>query len=370
MPDPNTLTGREPAKQGIAPSPVAAASPGEVEPAITIAGVTHSYPARRISKREKKQAIQRGDVEPQQQAAGPALSDVDLSIQRGEIFGILGPNGSGKSTLFKILATLLRPTSGSVSVFGDDAIASPAAVRNHLGVVFQSPSLDLKLKARENLMHQGHLYGLRGSDLQTRIANALSQTQLESRADELVERFSGGMRRKLEVAKALLHEPSLLLLDEPSTGLDPVARRDLWARLADLRATRGLTIVVSTHLMDEAEMCDRLAIIDRGKVISQGRPNDLKQALGGHVVTIDLQPGISPEEAQGLRSRLAEATPGLAGEQRIAVIDHSIVIAADNGPELVPRVADILPADAVGRISVGPPTLDDVFTQSTGRAFE
>ena len=369
MPDPNTVTDPRPAQQAAAQAAGATSALDGAESAIEISGVTHQYPTRKISRKEKKAAIARGDVDPPQHATGPALSDVTLSVRRGEIFGILGPNGSGKSTLFRILATLLRPTSGIVRVFGDDAVAQPAAVRNHLGVVFQSPSLDLKLKARENLMHQGHLYGLRGSDLQTRIDRALAQTQLASRADDLVERYSGGMRRKLEVAKALLHDPALLLLDEPSTGLDPVARRELWVRLADLRDSSGLTIVVSTHLMDEAEQCDRLAILDRGSLVTLGRPGDLKRALGGHVVTITLQADVSRSEAEAFCVSLGDAL-ALRDAERPQCIDRRIVIASTAGPELVPRISQLLPAEAVGHISVGPPTLDDVFVQATGRSFE
>ncbi len=367
MANPHTLPDREIQS---APEP-ANGQAAEVDAArgiaVSVECVTHEYPARKPSRREKRAAAKAGRGV-SDQPIGPALSDVSLTVYEGEIFGILGPNGSGKSTLFKLLATLLRPTRGSMKVFGDDPALRPADVRNHLGVVFQSPSLDLKLKAYENLLHQGHLYGLRGNDLQQRITAALQQTHLEARKDELVERFSGGMRRKLEVAKALLHHPRLLLLDEPSTGLDPVARRELWDRLRELSRTQGLTIVVSTHLMDEAERCDRLAILDRGNLVALDKPAALKESLGGHLVSVVLQAGTSPDEAERLCRELTNALGPWPGDQPKCVNGEILIPSA--GPDVVPKVAELLPAAVVSQISIGSPTLEDVFVRSTGRAFE
>src|SRR3954469_23101552 len=187
-----------------------------------------------------------------------ALDGVSLSVGAGEIFAILGPNGSGKTTLFRLLSTLVPAPPGRVKVLGLDAAEQRDAIRREIGVVFQSPSLDKQLTAEENLTHQGHLYGLRGADLRSRVAQALDAFGLGDRARERVAGFSGGMRRRVEIAKALLHRPRLLLMDEPSTGLDPAARIDLWRIITDVSG-QGVTVLVTTHLMDEADRCTRLA---------------------------------------------------------------------------------------------------------------
>src|SRR5437667_5011920 len=188
-----------------------------------------------------------------------ALAGISLDINDREIFGFLGPNGSGKTTLFRILSTLIPPAEGSISIAGLDLRHSRNAIRQLIGVVFQSPSLDKQLTAEENLRHHGHLYGLRGSELESRIDQMLARVGLSQRPREFVGQFSGGMRRRVELAKGLLTWPKILLLDEPSTGLDPGARIDLWRYLREIRAESGVTILVTTHLMDEAEHCDRLA---------------------------------------------------------------------------------------------------------------
>src|SRR5208282_4074742 len=196
-------------------------------------------------------------------------------------------NGSGKTTLFRILSTLMLPTAGRAMIMGFDAAQEPARLRRQIGVVFQAQSIDPKLTASENLWHQGHLYGLHGAALTRRIQEILSRVGLADRARELVETFSGGMQRRIELAKGLLHHPAVLLLDEPTTGLDPGARRDLWQYLQILRDEEKVTVIVTTHLMEEAERCDRLAILNEGKLVALGTPAELKHEIGGDVILLD-----------------------------------------------------------------------------------
>src|ERR1051326_3409812 len=187
-----------------------------------------------------------------------ALNGISFEVRGGEIFGLLGPNGSGKTTLFRILSTLMLPTAGKTLIAGFDPGENGNEVRRRIGVVFQSQSADIKLTAAENLWHQGHLYGLRGAELKRRIHQMLERVGLADRAQERVETLSGGMQRRIELAKGLLHHPRVLLLDEPTTGLDPGARRDVWQYLQELRSQEQVSVVVTTHLMEEAERCDRL----------------------------------------------------------------------------------------------------------------
>ena len=215
-----------------------------------------------------------------------ALSEVTFDVAKGEIFGFLGPNGGGKTTLFKILSTFLSPSEiSSIRIGGFDLSRESHSVRKLLGVVFQSPSLDKKLKVSENLIHQGHLYGLKGTELKNRIEDVLKKVKLLDRKQELVEKLSGGLQRRLEIAKALLHQPSLLLLDEPTTGLDPAARLDVWDILQKLQ-TEGVTSLLTTHLIEEAEKCDRLGILHKGKLIALGTPQTLKEGVEGDILTI------------------------------------------------------------------------------------
>jgi ABC-2 type transport system ATP-binding protein len=209
-----------------------------------------------------------------------ALDQVCLRVNAREIFGLLVPNGGGKTTLFRILSTLVRPTAGSASILGLDLARDTGAIRRRLGVVFQAPSLDKKLTVRENLAHQGHLYGLSGKSLGERIDHLLLEFNLCDRTRDLVETLSGGLQRRVEIAKCLLHRPEILLLDEPSTGLDPGARIDLWQTLYPLRDQQDVTVLLTTHLMEEAERCDRVAIIDRGKIVAEGAPEELRSAIG------------------------------------------------------------------------------------------
>ena len=285
-----------------------------------------------------------------------ALDDVSFSVGRGEIFGLLGPNGGGKTTLFKILSTLMAPTSGSAFIFGD-GLASAAAVRRHLGVVFQHPSLDGKLTVVENLVCHGHLYGLSGTNLRERSRTVLQRLGLVDRSGDRVERLSGGLQRRAELAKALLHQPPLLLLDEPSTGLDPGARRDFMQYLRQLREQDGVTVVLTTHYMEEAERCDRTAILHQGKLVTVGSPAELKNQVGGDVVVIHTA------DPQALRRSIQQRFGCDA-----AIVDGTLRVERARGHEFVRDVVEAFGRD-VTLVSYGKPTLEDVFIHLTGHRF-
>jgi ABC-2 type transport system ATP-binding protein len=283
-----------------------------------------------------------------------ALSDLSLSVSAGEVFGLLGPNGSGKTTLFRILSTLIPAPAGTVSIFGHDAATARAAIRQLIGVVFQSPSLDKQLSARENLVHQGHLYGLRGRELSARIDETLTAFGLTERAGERVAGFSGGMRRRVEIAKGLLHRPRLLLMDEPSTGLDPAARIDLWKIIQDVSRAQGVTVCVTTHLMDEADRCDRLAILAGGKLLACDTPDALKGTIGGDVISL------TTREPERLRQILRDN----CGFE-VEVMGQALRLERHNGHTVIPQLIEAAPG-LVDSVSVGKPTLEDVFIRLTG----
>lgn len=337
--------------------------------AIRVEHLSHIYPAtpaRRACAPHRANRLAAAPdtlhpIEPNQ----PALNDISLVVEPGEVFAILGPNGGGKTTLFRILSTLLRPTHGRVSVFGYDVPSQPRQVRRRLGVVFQMPSLDVKLTARENILHQGHLYGLKGRDLLNRVDRLLDQAGLLDKAHARVETFSGGMRRRVELAKAMLHEPPLLLLDEPSTGLDVAARRDLWDTLQQLRDTRGVTIAMTTHLMDEADRCDRLAVLDRGRLVALDTPSDLKTLIGGDVVTIEPLACGAGELAREITERFG---PWDGERTKPKATDGIVRFERPDGPTFVATLAQSLPGK-IQSVTVGRPTLEDVFMHLTGRSL-
>lgn len=286
-----------------------------------------------------------------------ALNGVSFEVRPAELFGLLGPNGSGKTTLFRILSTLMVPVAGRAMIMGFDAAKDPNALRRQIGVVFQAQSIDVKLTAAENLTHQGHLYGLHGTALKARIQEMLDRVGLADRADEKAATFSGGMQRRLELAKGLLHHPSVLLLDEPTTGLDPGARRDLWQYLAILRDEEHVTVLVTTHLMEEAERCDRLAILNEGKVVALGTPNDLKHEIGGDVILLDSK---DPDSlARGIADRFHSDAQVLQGKVRLE---------RENGHRFITDVVEAFPGE-IEAVSVSKPTLEDVFIHRTGHRF-
>jgi len=287
----------------------------------------------------------------------PALNGVSFDVGPAELFGLLGPNGSGKTTLFRILSTLMLPTSGRALIMACDAARDPNAVRRQIGIVFQAQSIDLKLSAYENLRHQGHLYGLHGAALHARIGEMLGRVALADRAKDLAETFSGGMQRRLELAKGLLHHPPVLLLDEPTTGLDPGARRDLWQYLQILRDQEHVSILVTTHLMEEAERCDRLAILNEGKLVALGTPRELKREIGGDVIVLDTH---NPEVlAQAIESRFAV---------RAQVVDGQVRIERENGHRFVTDIVEAFPGQ-IEAVSISKPSLEDVFVHRTGHRF-
>ena len=286
-----------------------------------------------------------------------ALADVSLAVREGEMFGLLGPNGSGKTTLFRILSTLLPPTAGSARVGGHDVLRSPMEVRHHLGVVFQSPALDPQLTVAENLRCAGQLYGLSGADLEQRLRAAAEALEVADRLDDRVQTLSGGLQRRVEVAKSLLPRPRVLLLDEPSTGLDPAARAGLRSALGKLRRETGVTIVMTTHLLDEAEACDRVAILHRGRLIACETPASLRGRLGRDVAVLT---GGDPEAlAAQVRAKF---------DWDVAVRDGGVRVEIPGGPEKAAELVAAL-AGAAETVMIGRPTLEDVFLGLTGEPW-
>ena len=286
-----------------------------------------------------------------------AVAGIDLEVYRGEIFGFLGPNGAGKSTTISMLCTLLTPTAGIARVAGIDVVRDPAAVRQRIGLVFQDPSLDDQLTARENLEFHAFVYSVPAPDRRRRIDEMLNLLQLADRASSAVKTFSGGMKRRLEIARGMLHQPQVLFLDEPTIGLDPQTRKSIWTHLNELRDTKGVTIFMTTHYMDEAEYCDRIAIIDRGKIVALGTPDELKAMVGGDVVTItSTAPGAAAKEIEDM---LGVKPARDNGTLRMEVPD---------GKAFVPRLVRELSAP-VDTVTLRRPSLDDVFLKLTGRAI-
>jgi ABC-2 type transport system ATP-binding protein len=290
-----------------------------------------------------------GDVE--------AVKGIDLEVKAGEIFGFLGPNGAGKSTTINILCTLLRPTAGSANVAGFDVSSRPEQVRARIGLVFQDPSLDQNLTARENLQFHAFIYAVPSADRAARINEVLEMVELADRADSIVSTFSGGMRRRLEIARGMLHTPEVLFLDEPTIGLDPQTRRHIWEYLRKLRDEHGVTLFMTTHYMDEAEECDRIAIIDYGNIVAKGTPGELKRMVGGDVVTVSTADNTAA--AAEIKARF---------EMEPAVDNGTLRIEVADGAEFIPRLVREL-SEPVTAVAAHQPSLDDVFMKLTGHAI-
>jgi ABC-2 type transport system ATP-binding protein len=287
-----------------------------------------------------------------------ALSNVSFEVRKGEIFGLLGPNGGGKSTLFRILSTMMTPTEGRAVLAGFDVDGQPGDVRRHVGVVFQTQSLDKALTVEENLRAQGHLHGLSGAVLRERMQKAMDQLGLSARRKDLVETLSGGLRRRVEIAKALLHRPQILLMDEASTGLDPAARRDLTRHVETLRETEGVTILLTTHILEEAGCCDRLVLLHQGKIVAQGSPTELRSRIGGDVVVLE------SSDSEGLAARIAERF-GL----RPSAMNGHVRVEIANGHRFITEVVEAFPG-AIDSVGLHKPTLEDVFVKETGASIE
>jgi ABC-2 type transport system ATP-binding protein len=290
-----------------------------------------------------------------------ALSNVNFEVKAGEIFGLLGPNGGGKSTLFRILSTMMVPTGGRAEVAGNDVARDPAAVRRSIGVVFQTQSLDKALTVAENLRAQGHLHGLSGPKLRDRMQQVMERLGLADRCNDIVETLSGGLKRRVEIAKGLLHRPVVLLMDEASTGLDPGARRELWQYVEELRSREGVTILLTTHILDEADRCDRLALLHQGRVVAEGTPAHLRSSIGGDVVVLKAaEMEAAAELARRIETRFA---------LKPAVMDGVLRVEIANGHRFITEVVEAFPG-LIDSVGLHKPTLEDVFVRETGALIE
>jgi ABC-2 type transport system ATP-binding protein len=294
-----------------------------------------------------------------------ALDGLSFTVPQGTVFGLLGPNGAGKSTTIKILTTLSTPTSGAATVAGVDVLARPNDVRRAIGVVTQGSGTDRQATGRENLLLAAHIHGMRGRAAKERVDELLELFDLTGAAKRLVKAYSGGMQRKLDVAMGLVHRPSVLFLDEPTTGLDPQARSEMWAEIARLATQERLTILLTTHYLEEADhLADHLVIVDRGRLVAQGSPEELKSELRGDAVVVELAPDAPVDTAR-------TAIESMGGAREVTVSGRTIRARVDHGASAVPSVLAELEraAVAVAAVTVARPALDDVYLRHTGRTF-
>ena len=291
-----------------------------------------------------------------------AVDNISFSINSGEVFGLLGPNGAGKTTIIAMLSTILKPTSGSASVNNFDILKNEGDVRKSIGIVFQDQSLDEELTAYENMDFHGRLYRIPKKIRQKKSIELLKLVELETKKNNLVKTFSGGMRRRLEIARGLLHEPKVLFLDEPTLGLDPQTRNRLWEYIEKLNNEKGITIILTTHYMEEADiLCNRVAIIDKGKIIALDTSEKLKEEIGGDVITIK-----SSE-----RDRLHAKINTLSWVKSAEPHDDSVTISLQNAEKHVVDIVNLASSNgiAIDSISIHKPTLEDVFLHFTGRTM-
>jgi ABC-2 type transport system ATP-binding protein len=293
-----------------------------------------------------------------------ALEGLSFRVEQGTVFGLLGPNGAGKTTAVKILTTLTLPDEGAATVAGIDVAAEPERVRRTIGVVAQGSGVDVQATGRENIRLQGQIYGLRGDALERRGSELLERLGLGEAADRIARTYSGGMQRRLDIAMALVHDPEVLFLDEPTTGLDPEVRADMWDEVSRLAHEQGKTVLLTTHYLEEADqLAAELAIVDRGKVVAAGTPDELKRELRGDSIHVELA------EFSGSAGR---ALAGLAGISEVALDGRALRARAHDGGRAVPAVLQALEANgvAVAGVRVARPSLDDVYLRYTGRTFE
>jgi len=286
-----------------------------------------------------------------------AVNDISFGVEEGTIFGFLGPNGAGKTTTISILCTLLSPTSGSASIAGHDCMKEPEDVRKAIGIVFQDTTLDKDLTAYENLIFHAYLYNVGKDVMKERVDNSLKFVDLYERKDDLVKKFSGGMRRRLEVARGLIHRPRVLFLDEPTLGLDPQSRANLWEFIVQLPKEHGVTIFMTTHYMEEAEVCDRIAIIDNGKIIAMGTPDELKSTIGGDVVSI------TTTDNDGARAQIEKLFHMAVSEK-----ENVLYMTCSSGETCIPDLIRTL-REKVLSVRIQRPTLNDVFLRLTGKTI-
>jgi len=294
-----------------------------------------------------------------------ALDGLDLSVPRGAVYGLLGPNGAGKSTVVKILTSLARPDAGSACVAGIDVLAQPGRVRHVIGVVAQRSGADPTATGRENLILQGRLYGLRGGSVRARADELLDHFRLTEAAGRLVKTYSGGMQRRLDVALGLMHRPAVLFLDEPTTGLDPESRTAMWQEIARLAGGEGMTVLLTTHYLEEADrLASQLAIVDRGRVVTTGTPDGLKGQLRGDAVQVELPAGA---DADLVRAVLA----GLPEVRDVVIAGRNVSARSDDGAAAVPVVLGALQRAGIyaASVAVARPSLDDVYLRHTGRRY-
>jgi len=291
-----------------------------------------------------------------------AVDKLNIGVEQGEVFALLGPNGAGKTTTISMLCTILKTTSGTAKVNGYDIVKQATQVRKSIGIVFQDPSIDDRLTGRENLYMHANLYGVPTSEQKPRIESVLKLVELEDRADDILRTYSSGMRRRLEIARGLIHYPKILFLDEPTIGLDPQTREHIWTYIQELKKTHDITIVLTTHYMEEADkLSDRVAIIDYGKIVALDTPAKLKETLEGDVITIKTE---NPQ-------KLASALTKMLAISKTRITDDSVEITVREGKKLLPKIVDLATEYGVDIESVSnrEPTLEDVFIHYTGRAI-
>ncbi|MCK5426622.1 MAG: ATP-binding cassette domain-containing protein, partial [Thermodesulfovibrionia bacterium] len=284
-----------------------------------------------------------------------AVHDVSFEVEEGTIFGFLGPNGAGKTTTINILCTLLLPTSGHASIAGYDCTREPSEVRKSIGIVFQDMTLDKDLTAYENLMFHAYLYNVKRTEMQKRIHDALNFVGLYERRNDLVKKFSGGMKRRIEVARGLIHRPRVLFLDEPTLGLDPQTRANLWEFIVGLPQKHNVTIFMTTHYMEEAEVCDRIAIIDNGNIIAMGTPEELKKTMGGDVIYI--------KTSDNTKAKLEIEK---LFHVKVSEKDNELFLTSLRGDACIPEIIKAL-GETVQSVRLQRPTLNDVFLKMTGK---